>query len=161
MTKYFAFYLFATLASSCGRTEISHASRSIAPHLALYGEFDRWARRISATDEEFLQRGPEAFREAVFAPLRQHENVLGAWIELGGINSPTQMVSMRADAELPKKLTWTSIRDRELGELAVSDLAPCSIAFENRRDYRDCVVISTQTRLLNRKLKLTVAFGNR
>jgi hypothetical protein len=148
------------LICGCGRSDITEAAQSSAPHMTRFVEFDQWTRRVCAADQEFLDRGPEAFREALFAPLRRDDRVLDAWVELSGPKYPPRLFNLRPQIEQPKKTNWTPVRHRQLGELSVSSLIPCSIAADHNAAPRACVLISRQTRSSNRDLRLTVAFRN-
>lgn len=92
-------------------------------HAEAFGAFDRWARRIAASDTTFASRA--TLHEAAFAPLRGSEAVLAAWIERRGPDP--QMLAHPPRASLPASLAWRRVRAPGLGEVEV--------AIDERREY--------------------------
>jgi hypothetical protein len=151
------FFVFAVFICGCGRSDITRVTESAAPHLPLFEEFDRWARRICA-DGEFLDRGTETFNEAVFAPLRRDDSVLNAWVVLGGPSDAARTFSLRAQTSVPKRIAWTPVRHRRLGEISISLASPCPVSPQIGPPANQCVLTSRQARSNRRSLEVTVAF---
>jgi hypothetical protein len=152
------FFVLAVFICGCGRSDIARVTESSAAHLPLFEEFDRWARRICAADGEFLDRGTEAFNEAVFSPLRRDDSVLGAWVVLGGPSAAARTFGLRDQSPMPKRITWTPVRHRRLGEISVSLASPCPVNPQIGAPLNQCVLISRQARSNHRNLEVTVAF---
>lgn len=152
------FFVFAVFMCGCGRSDIARATESAAAHLPLFEEFDRWARRIGSADGEFLDRGTEAFNEAVFSPLRRDDSVLGAWVVLGGPSDAARTFALRDQTPMPKRISWTPVRHRRLGEISVSLASPCPVNSQIGAPLNQCVLISRQARSSNRNLQVSVAF---
>jgi hypothetical protein len=145
----------------CCRSDIGQAAELAAPHMVIFEEFDKWARRVCAADAEFLERGTEAFREAVFAPLRRDTSIRGAWIEMRTAKSPARMFSLSAEPDLPKRINWTTVRNRQLGEVQVSLSAPCPLDVRNEAKAVTCVLVSRKASSSKRDLRVTVAFSEK
>lgn len=85
-----------------------------APHLSTFERFDEWARRAALGSDAFGDE--EALREAAFSPLREEDDVLGAWIVLG---PPTSRTIALESVDAPNALVWrrslfSSSRDIEV-----------------------------------------------
>lgn len=105
-----------------------------------FSDFDRWARRAAAADSAF--RNPVSFEETVFAPLRRHAEVCGAWVERKG--SDPRTVALPRTLALPQDVRWVRLRDER-----VRDLRSGTAAFPPQAAggaERSCVLLSREDR---------------
>jgi hypothetical protein len=106
--------IFALVLIACSGDDSPARFRSeIEPHLDVFGDFDRWARRLSLADSAF--RSEEALAEAAFAPLRDDARVLAAWLDREGPD-PAHLAHPEGLAPPPSE-GWVRVRTEELGEL--------------------------------------------
>lgn len=103
-------------------------------HLDAFSRFEAWAQRAAIGADGFVR--PDAFREAAFAPLREEDGVISAWIITSGPGART--FSLHEDAVFPA-LRWQrhpSVHAQGL-ELARAALSPRPGAA-----LRDCVLLA-------------------
>lgn len=124
-----------------------------AEHAPTFDRFDAWARRAALGSDAFAS--DSALREAAFAPLREEEDVLGAWI-IEGPPSPST-VAMH-DAPLPSGLVW---RRRVLAASPHLEVARASLAPRARATPVDVVLLSRTVAGENEKatIQVIVAFS--
>jgi hypothetical protein len=138
---------FATLglALACAACDqsagpVANATELVAPHLATFGAFDRWARR--ACDGQAVGRRRDALSETVFAPLRGLPDVQAAWVQM---LRTTSTITLALPSEFPLPLTarWVTVRNPSLGTLHVAAAEPCPGAKpSSQAQARTCVLVS-------------------
>jgi hypothetical protein len=96
--------------------DASEAVAIASAHADDVDAFERWARRIAASDTTFPSRA--ALEEAAFAPVRRQDGVEGAWIERVGPD-PWTLSHPRRTA-VPAELAWRRARLGGLREYEVA-----------------------------------------
>ncbi|MEC7522408.1 MAG: hypothetical protein VYE22_21150 [Myxococcota bacterium] len=110
-----ATWLVCALSFGCGGEPPGAADtrRAVEVHLDDFAAYDRWARRLGLADSAF--RSEAALAEAAFAPLRQEEDVIAAWL----IREGPDARSLRSPdgAPPPPGSGWVTIQTEGLGAL--------------------------------------------
>ena len=121
------------LIACSGERPLADASRAAAPHFTTFARFERWAQRIG--DSDVRLRGPDAVREATFAPLRSEPDVL--WAELERDRRQMQLATPLPAASLH----FVRIDAPEVGALKVAITEHCG-APGSRANAQRCVVLA-------------------
>lgn len=102
----------------CGdeRPETAHAVEIARAHAGDLGSFERWARRVAASETQYRDRA--AFEEAAFAQVRGIDRVEAAWIDRRGPDPSS--LAYPSGARIPRELAWRRIRLEGLGEHEVA-----------------------------------------
>jgi hypothetical protein len=133
---------FALACAACDQSAgpVANATEVVAPHLATFGAFDRWARR--ACDGQAVGRQRDALSETVFAPLRGLPDVQAAWVQMQRTPS-TITLALPAEVPLPLTARWVTVRNPSLGTLHVAAAEPCPDAKSPAEvQARTCVLVS-------------------
>jgi hypothetical protein len=123
------------LIACSGERPLADATRAAAPHYSTFARFERWAQRIGESDVRL--RGPDAVREATFAPLRSEPDVL--WAELEADRRQMQLAT-----PLPAKaLHFVRVDAPEVGALKVALAEHCGVP-GSRANGQRCVVLARE-----------------
>src|SRR5690348_18046634 len=99
--------------SACGaRPQAVDAAERAQPFVERFERFERWVSR--AENGSAVLRDEAALGEAVFAPLRSADGVLGAWVHLPG--RPAFDLALPADSAEPSLRGALKLREGAEGE---------------------------------------------
>jgi hypothetical protein len=161
--------LFACcLLSACGpspQPAVDAAERA-RPYVAQFERFERWVTR--ASDGSAVLRREAALSEAMFAPLRRAEGVLGAWVHLPG--RPMLDLALPSSSAEPSLQGATRVHDvaeevsllraRARGELWVLVQRPCALAAseQDTPGPDECVLLAREARTALGPMRVVAAF---
>jgi hypothetical protein len=158
--------LFAYLLTACGtaaQPALDTADRA-RPYVARFERFERWVTR--AADGSAVLRDEAALSEAMFAPLRRADDVLGAWVHLPG--RPVLDLALPSASAEPSLHGASRVRDaaeerpllhaRARGELWALVQQPCALPSEREPSASECVLLAREARTALGPLRVVAAF---
>jgi hypothetical protein len=129
------------------------------PYIAQFERFERWVTR--AVDGSSVLRDEAALSEAMFAPLRRADDVLGAWVHLPG--RPVRDLALPSSSAEPSLHGASRVRDpaaddslrkaHARGELWAVVQQPCVLPNAN-----ECVLLAREARTALGPLRVVAAF---
>ena len=135
------------------------AAERARPYVAQFERFERWVTR--AENGSAVLRDRAALSEAVFAPMRRADEVLGAWVHLPG----RPMIDLALPSTSPEPSLHGASRVRDLDEAAPMLRAPARgelWALVQRPcvlpDTAECVLLAREARTALGPLRVVAAF---
>jgi hypothetical protein len=135
------------------------AAERARPYVAQFEQFERWVTR--AENGSAVLRERAALSEAVFAPLRRADDVLGAWVHLPG--RPVLDLALPSAAPEPSLQGAARLRDQDeaasllrppdRGELWALVQRPCALP-----QAPECVLLAREARTKLGPLRVVAAF---
>jgi hypothetical protein len=153
--------LFACLLTACGVASqpALDTSERARPYVAQFERFERWVTR--AADGSSVLRDEAALSEAIFAPMRRADDVLGAWVHLPG--RPVIDLALPSASAEPSLHGASRVRDpatdasllhaRARGELWALVQQPCALPSAD-----PCVLLAREARTALGPLRVVAAF---
>jgi hypothetical protein len=153
--------LLACLLTACAAAPhpALDATERARPYIAQFERFERWVTR--AADGSSVLRDEAAMSEAMFAPLRRADDVLGAWVHLPG--RPVLDLALPSASAEPSLHGASRVRDpsadasfrsaRARGELWAVLQRPCALPSVN-----ECVLLAREARTALGPLRVVAAF---
>jgi hypothetical protein len=153
--------LLACLLTACAAAPqpVLDTTERARPYIAQFERFERWVTR--AADGSSVLRDEAAMSEAMFAPLRRADDVLGAWVHLPGrpvldlaLPSSSDEPSLHGASRVRDPDTGASFRNaRARGELWAVVQQPCALPSAN-----ECVLLAREARTALGPLRVVAAF---
>lgn len=149
-----------SIQSACERGqkagELSTAIDAARPYAAQFSRFESWANRATSVVDP--ARRSRALSETLFAPLRNDQGVLAAWV---AVSASDEVMSLPPSVDQPDTKAWTRARDLTLGWVRVASFQRCPITtprgFRQAKDPA-CVIISRDGDDNSGTPRLTMAF---
>jgi hypothetical protein len=113
MPRFSALAACAILVACSGASDPGPMRDALEPRLDAFGEYDRWARRLGLADEAF--RSEESLAEAAFAPVRDRDDIVAAWLVREGPDG--RSLAYPDDAPPVPRDGWVHVQTRTLGEV--------------------------------------------